>query len=263
MFNFFKKKSKKDNTESIIKIHKTKDGTVGDFWNAYLGFEVHSSNNFAQELMACTMEYGNIIHKDSSIIISKLDGSYSSILMYSKDEYIFSTYPILKSKNSIPFQTTKIIEWEHMENMEAQIEGRGENKFGLSFFVDDYALNKDQYLENENLKIVLTGFVITAETYVPSEGFSKDFVAYMPNGEYGKYSIMDYVGEVKNIALVKEDFYGINIEGYLMTLILVRSKEENVYFELDVFLNKTNTNLNKIKVGDKLTGMIKLSGRIE
>lgn len=263
MFNLFKKKNKKNIINSKVKIVKTKEGTVGDFWNGYFGFEVHSSKNFAKELTACTMKYGNIISTDSSIIISRLDGNHSSILMYSKDGFILSAYPILKSKNSIPFQTTKIIEWDHMKSLEAQIEGRGENKFGLSFFADDYVLNKETYCENENLEIVLTGFVITAETFQPSEGFADDFVAYMPNGEYGKYSVMDYVGEVKNVSFINEDIYGINIEGYIMTLILVRSEEENVYFELDVFLNKNNTELESIKVGDKLTGMIKLSGRIK
>ncbi|WP_422104015.1 hypothetical protein [Winogradskyella sp.] len=262
MFNLFRKKNK-TTINSKIRIEKTTDGFVGDFWNGYLGFEEHGANNFAQELTACTMEYGHIISSNASIIVSRLDGSHSSIFMYSKNESILSAYPILKSKNSISFQTIKIIEWEHMENLEAQIEGRGENKFGISFFADDYVLNKRKYQENENLRVVLTGFVITAEIFQPSEGFADNFVAYMPNSEYGKYSVMDYVGEVKNVSFVNEDIYGINIEGYVMTLILVRSEEENVYFELDVFLNKNNTELNDIKVGDKLSGMIKLSGRIE
>ena len=260
MFNLFR--NRKKNSNSKIKVVKTSEGTVGDFWNAFLGFEQHGSSNFAQELSACTMEYGTIVNKNDSVVVSKLEGKYFSIFMYSKDEYIVSVYPILKSSNSIAFQTLKVIEWEHINNMEAQIEGRGENTFGLSFFADDYILHKEKYLQNEHLKMIVTGFVITAETFQASEGISDDFVAYLPNSEYGKYSVMDFVGEVKNVLFIEEDFYGITIEGFMMTLILVRSEEENVYFELDVFLNKNNTELENISVGDKLTGMIKLSGRI-
>ena len=263
MFNFFRKKKTDEISNPSIKIEKTKDGKVGDFWSCYLGFEVQSSKNYARELTACTMEYGKKIHSDASISVLQLEGNYSAIFSFAKEDTIISAYPILKSNKSIPFQTVKIIEWEHVNNLEAQIEGRGEAKFGLSFFANDYVINRKKYRENQDLNIVFTGFAINAEKFQPEKGFSDEFVAYMPNSEYGKYSVIDFVGEVKNVTIIKETHYGIEIEGYWMTLILVRSKEENVYFELDVFLNKQNTELTSINIGDKLTGMIKLSGKIE
>jgi len=263
MFNFFKKKNNNSEKSNGIIITNTKDGKVGNFWDGFLGFQNRTLNDSSRELSACALEYGNKTNLENSLVISILKNNFTNILAYLKNEHPISAYPTIISDKSINFTTKKIIEWKHMDNCEAQIEGGGENKFALSFFADDYVINKHKYHNSENLNITITGFVLTMEQYEDSEGFSKDFVSYMPNSDYGKYSVIDFVGEVKTLKLVNENIYGIEVKGYLITLILIRSKEDNLLFEIDVFLNKENTELEKIKIGDKLTGMIKLMGRIK
>lgn len=97
---------------------------------------------------------------------------------------------LIRTNYTLPFETKKIIEWSHIANMEAEIQGGGRDTFGLSFFATDYAINKRKYKskKNLNIKISAVGLVLDKSDLTEINGtpVSPDFSTYMPNKDMSR-----------------------------------------------------------------------------
>ena len=87
-----------------------------------------------------------------------------------------------------------------------------------------------------------------------------DFVGYMPSSEYGKYSVLDYVGKILELREITETDFGIN--GYIAKLRLIQMDEDKDFFVVDTFINKDNINVPNIKVGDRISGIMWMQGQL-
>jgi len=152
----------------------------------------------------------------------------------------------------------EIIEWEHVDGIEAQIIGAGRDAFALNFFGTDYMENREVYKKGGTLNISLTGFVyVIQEMKELPANWSSDFTSYMPNQQFScgyEYDFVADVISVKPVSLEDDD-------GYLLDLKLITNPDKN-FFNLEAFVNRENMRMGDLKVGQKVAGCFWLQGRL-
>lgn len=270
LFDFFKKKSTDQNSmnhigrperETIVPVEVITEGTHGDHWAALFGFDKwYGDEQLCTEMLAFLTYKGVLKPLSSETFKQELE--YDNLIMKAIhwDNQSLSSYPILKTSQSILTKTKVIKEWGHSNGNEGQIEVRGKDTFGLSFFAVDYLENKAHYQSYFDLKVKLTGFAFTVEPPPHIENMADDFVGYMPSSEYGKYSVLDYVGKILELREITETDFGIN--GYIAKLRLIQMDEDKDFFVVDTFINKDNINVPNIKVGDRISGIMWMQGQL-
>jgi hypothetical protein len=273
LFDLFKKKSNEQNTSGDVNhivnperstnvpIDKVNEGSHGDHWGALWGFNTFYNNKqLAKEMIALILYKGAKIKIDSNYFKQEItypDFKASSI---NTAEGLMTAYPVIKSGISIDTKTKVIKEWQHVNGIEAQIEAKGKNTFGLSYFATDYLENKTLYQSKFDLNIRLTGFAYSVTSPPHMENMAPDFVGYIPNGEHGKLSVLDYVGKIIALKEINEPEFGVN--GYLASLRLIQMEEDKDFFVVETFICKENMEIPGIAVGDRISGSMWLQGQI-
>lgn len=250
MFNFF----------NPVKIDKTTTGSHGDHWKAVYGFNTFDEEFLLKEMSDLMDKQKGVVIRSNYERLEQFDGrlGMSLIANYPKHKMI-TAYPVLKSDETIPFETRKIIEWNHSDNIEAQIVGNGRGLFGLKFFATDYCENKDVYRSKKDLNVSLSGllYVVKYTEKLPTR-FATDAVAYMPNTDLPNDSAMDFFGNVLSV----EPYRSKIIEGFILNCKLINHPEIEDCFNLEMFVNKNNMRMDEIKKNDRISGCCWLQGRI-
>lgn len=236
-------------------------GAHADYWGAFLGFEnfnkdqkilIERINKYLQEKKA------KPIDKKYSIIQKNLGDVIDTVIIVDKQD-VASFYPIMKSEKVMPFEGNQIHEWNHFDNIEAQILGAGRKTFALNFFATDYLENKKIYQQKKQLNINLSGFafVIQASTKLP-DNFSEDFVSYMPNQQTDDGSVYDFIGKIIDFRKYSYE----DIHGFIISTKLINDPQIEDFFVLDIFVNKQNLKIDELKKGMRISGCFWLQGKI-
>ena len=270
LFDFFKKKPTEQSSsrhitkperETLVPLEVITEGSHGDHWASLFGFDkFYKDQQLGLEMLAFLMDNGVKATLTNGYGRQELDYANLMLKGIQLNGNLISSYPILKTNNSIPVKTKVVKEWGHSSGAEGQIEAIGKDTFGLSFFATDYLENKSQYQNRFDLNIKLTGFTYSVEPPPHMEDMADDFVGYMPNSEYGKLSVIDYVGRILELKEINETEFGIN--GYIAKLRLIQMDEDKDFFVVDTFINKENIGIPSISVGDRISGMMWLQGQI-
>jgi hypothetical protein len=270
LFDFLKKKPTEQSSnrhitrperETLVPLEVITEGSHGDHWASLFGFDkFYKDQQLGSEMLAFLTYKGAKAMLTNGYSKQELDYPNLTLKGILFNDNLVSSYPIIKTNNSLPVKTKVVKEWGHSNGAEGQIEARGKDTFGLSFFATDYLENKSQYQNKFDLNIKLTGFAYSVEPPPHVENMADDFVGYMPNSEYGRLSVLDYVGKILNLIEINETEFGIN--GYIAKLRLIQMDEDKDFFVVDTFINKENIGVSSISVGDRISGMMWLQGQI-
>ncbi|KKR49221.1 MAG: hypothetical protein UT86_C0001G0193 [Candidatus Magasanikbacteria bacterium GW2011_GWC2_40_17] len=247
-------------SKNKIKIKGIKQGSHGDHWGAFFGFQNFRSN---PKILLDKIE--KILDNKNSI---KIDNKYSKsvenigqvdLIVISDNKGMASCFPLLNTKYNLPFESKEINERNHVGNIEAQIIGGGRKTFALNFFATDYLNNKQIYKTTKELKINLSAFayVIKESENLPDK-FSNDFVTYMPNTESTYGDVYDFIGKIIDFAEYNHE----DIEGYIVKTKLINNEKMEDFFNLDIFVNKENMRIENLKRGTRISGCFWLQGNI-
>ncbi|MDA3613787.1 hypothetical protein [Polluticaenibacter yanchengensis] len=295
IFDFFKKKDKNINAEKnenlqvssqtneariqaslgeiSVEVVSDNKGSHGDNFGGLLGFSYLNSdkgNRFINEMIALASIEDPIL-KNPVVKIHEagFDNSDSvRIRTIAKNGNIsngaiLSAYPYIKTNYILPFETKRIIEWSHIGNMEAEIQGGGRNTFGLSFFATDYAINKSKYKAEKNLNIRISAIGLVLDkndlTEINGTAVSPEFSTYMPSKDISRPTYFDFIGVLNNYTECK-----INDEnyGYMINVKLINQEDDPDFFTVDMFVNKENMRFDNLKQGMKVAGLFWLQGEI-
>lgn len=278
IFDFFKKKpttsvNDTQHTTSEIKLTSINHGSHGDNFGGLLGFQFLNLEVGEQFIFAtinlCTEREPILETKNVSIhqtMFATTTGSESNlgvrIIKPSKNK-ILSAYPYLNTNYTIPFTTKEIIEWSHMDNLEAEIKGSGRDTFGFDFFATDYAIHKEKYKTTKQLNIHVSaiGFVLDHSNLeeMGDAKFSANFAAYMPSQDLPRQTYYDFIGSLIdfNEVVIKE-----NNTGYIIKVKLINNEENPDFFTIEMFVNKENMRIETLEKGMKITGAFWFQGEI-
>ena len=274
LFNFFNKKDKKGKSnqelaketnaserakkDDSIEISSIDNGSHGDNFGGLIGFHFLNSPNGGQlinEYIAYAAVQKSNLRKNGLAIHEVLfeNTNKLGIRALKAGESIHSAYPYLPTNYTVPFTTKEIIEWSHVDNVEAEIKGGGRDTFGFGFFPTDYAVNKDKYKANKNLdiKVSAIGLVLDKSdlTEIGGHSISADFASYMPNKDIPRPTYYDYIG-------VLMDFTPITIaeknKGYLTKVKLINEPENPDFFTVDMFINEENMRIKELEKGMRI-----------
>ncbi|MFY0630289.1 MAG: hypothetical protein JXR05_07895 [Flavobacteriaceae bacterium] len=279
LFDFFKKSNEKNTSkekDSHIKVSSTDKGSQGDHFGGMIGFELLHSEGGAK-LVYQFIEYAD--KQDPSLqkgamnlrdaVLNEVNETSSKLRVRAihTGENIPSAFPYLKTTCRIPFKTREVIEWSHIDNVEAEIYGEGRDTFALGFFATDYAVNKEIYKTQEDLEVHVSAIVLAMEEEdlskdSNSEGlkFAKDFASYMPNNNLPGISYYDFMGKIIDL----EEMIVIpdpEVRGYMMRIKLINHENPD-FFTIDMFVNKNNTTISEMKKGMSVSGTIWMQGEL-
>jgi hypothetical protein len=279
IFDFFKNKkidAKNTEKELAIRITSTEQGSHGDHFGGLLGFPLlHSEKGaelvykliqFAEEHPP-TIQEGLMNLRDA--VLNEFDKITKKIQVriIHTGNNIPSAFPYLKTDLQLPFKTEEIIEWSHMDGLEAEVCGQGRDAFSVGFFATDYAVNHRKYKEQSEWNIKLSAICLSLEkpnldsTEDAGElRFSKDFAMYMPNTGLPGKSYYDFIGtliSVEEIIVLNEP----HIVGFMTKIKLIHGKTTD-FFTIDMFVNKSNIQIDSLQEGMSVSGCLWLQGEI-
>jgi hypothetical protein len=258
-----------EENEAGITIVKSNHGTLGSLWAGILGYErMESADGLLMEYCAYAASREPVMERNDAVVSELAYGDIVFRAVRTASDSARTVYPFVKTNYTMPFTTGQINEWTHVESLEAVINGGGRDKFGLSFFATDYAVNKDRYHHSKNIEVQLSGIAQVLDISTMHEAkdgdgpkYSEDFCAYIPNKEMAGLAGFDFVGVLKDhreIKLLEDN----SAEGYIMNVQLLNIPEEPDAFTIDMFVNKENMRFTGLKNGMKLTGCFQLQGQL-
>ncbi len=256
-----------DPIPELLKISYTEEGGHGDNFGGLIGFEylnTEEGNNFLNEQIAASTTIEPIATEDG---IAFHDLHFNDTILGLRTLVshgnMFSCYPYLKPSFNLPFETTEVIEWSHINGFEGEIKGRGRDTFGLGFFATDYALKKETYQSEKEITIRLSAIALVMDEFksdkIGDQPISDDFAAYMPNTQIPNPTYYDYIGiinEVKPLQL------GEDVRGYLCNIKLINQPEDPDFFTVDLFINQENMRIDSVETGMRVTGALWFQGEL-
>jgi hypothetical protein len=239
-----------------VKLTKTSEGSHGDHWGAFLGFDESVS------LGECVDDFVDDLKVETVLKnASKLRANYGSvsILGVQVDDSLLTLFPALFSAKKIPVNIKEIIEWEHVGGIEGQILGLGWDTFAVNFFATDYLENLSQYKKGGEQQVSLTGvaYVVDEMVELPS-GFSEEFCSYMPSSQTNSDNDYDFIGKILSVR-------DVNVKNHELCEIevkLINDEENKDMFNLPIVTSKSNLRCAELKVGDRVSGCLWLLGCI-
>lgn len=245
-----------------IKIKKANVSSLSNMWGGIAGFETW--NKAASPLRTTLMVYTSTkpaILSKGSISLHRYNEDIVTLNMWKIDNKSKIYFPNVHTKEVLSFETKEIKEYIESDNLEALISGNGKTLFGLDFYASDYAINREFYLSQKHININISAICLVLDIgNITREGFDTDFAGYVPNDNLGALGIYDFIGPLrafKEISILEN-----NVNGYLLTVNIVRNEQGDDYFILDMFVNKENMRFENLEIGMKLTGAIQFLGQI-
>jgi len=244
-----------------VRLEHINEGNHGDHWAGIFGFSNFYDNpQVGSKLLSLLSTTGKKQMIDKFYEETRIDLGSIEFLSITRKQKIQTSYPIVKSTVTVDSISKTIKEWKHVNGIEAQIEGKCKNTFGISYFATDYLKNKEKYASTLAQDIQLSGVAYSIHSATPMEGFAENFVGYTPSKEYGKFSVIDFVGEIVDLKHLQIPEY--SIEGYIARIRLIQMDEDKDFFCLDTFVNKSTIQTEEFEIGNRISGMIWIQGRI-
>jgi len=269
LFDLFKK----DKGESItphpdIKMSEIDHGSHGDNFGGLIGFNTlndEKGRNFINTLVAKSMieksEFRTNNFELKSLAISDNQNLRLRVLTDTKN--VLSAFPYLKTSYQLPFSIKEIIEWKHMNNCEAEIKGGGRNTFGFDFFPTDYAINKNRYIQNKEIKLKVSAIAFVVDKSEVTQNtevqFSEDFVSYLPSSSLPRQTYYDFIAKVIDFEEVR---LNNSSEGFIAKVQLINYDNDPDFFNVDMFMNKENMRIPNLEKGMKISGLLWFQGEI-
>ena len=246
MFNFLRR--------SKIPINQTTNGGHGDHWGAMFGFECDDLEAKVVAMATAAVEqrvvrgYRRLEFTEPPFVAMGIgaQGTLATI------------YPTLRVDETIPVTLKEIIEWKHVDGIEAQVCGGGRDTFGLNFFATDYLENRAIYRKGGTVDVALSAmaYVIKETSDLPDD-FADDFCSYMPNSELTTGHSYDFIGDVVSVESMT-----VCDEPMIVTRVKLINVEENPdMFVLPMLANPKNMQV-ELEVGGKVSGCFGLMGAI-
>lgn len=252
-----------------IKIEQANQGSLGDIWGGFFGFEKlgsESGREFLIHTLAYISTYGEVFNYHNIKVSTITNDTIKLTTIHEIKNDITTGFPIIETNKIIEVTTKTISEWQHMKNIEAVIDGNGRDTFGVTFFATDYSYNREKYHNSKDLDINLSGIILHLEKFEHDNNdentpkFSDEFTGYFDNNQLNYLGGFDFIGEIKAVEKInlKEP---IDVDGYVLTMKLITHEIED-FFTIDMFINPKNTELKNFEVGMKVTGLFLLQGKI-
>jgi len=252
MFGFLKKK---------IEVKKIDEGSHGDHWNAIFGFDNEMYMQSEVKDLFNTLKNNEKVDYVTTIHTSNYQSMRNICIEYKGEVITF--FPAHISKKSIPFTLKSIVEWEHINSLEAYIEGNGKDTFMASFFAIDYAENKKKYKQGGTLNIALAGLAYVIDSNEEDledeyDLFTEELCTYVPSQDLSTGYDYDFIGKVlsiKHLGFKNEKLYLLNVQ-------LISNPDDSDMFNLPIIVNPKNMRIDLPSVGDMISGCFWMHGRI-
>ena len=254
---------------SDIEIIEESQGSHGDNFGGLFGFnykQTQEGYSLINEMISLSAIQNPISENENALIkecdFKETGGNSDQVKVrtVSLNNKVISGFPYLKTKSSLPFQTKRIIEWAHIKNMEAEIIGEGRDTFGLAFFATDYATNKHKYKTNKFLNIKISAFAFVLEKYSFIDPNTENTVGYFPTKQIPVRTCFDFIGKIISF---KECVISNDNSGYIINIMLINNADNPNFFNIDIFINKENSRIDKLENGLSVTGVLWFQGEIE
>ncbi|MBC8755538.1 hypothetical protein H2O64_12745 [Kordia sp. YSTF-M3] len=255
--------------EAGITIKTVNNGKVGDFWGGMLGFEFFRSTapDMLMQYIALAQTKDNPIKVVDNVKLYELAFDKLSLRVISTHENVVSAFPTVQTNYSIDVEHTQIDEWEHSNNLEAIVYGKGRDTFAIRYYATDYSVNRAKYTSQKQHRVQLSAILYVLDIPEEKKGekgdlkFSDDFCMYMPSQEHAAFGCFDFEGILED--LEEATYFDMKEHsGYILKIRLVNHEEIEDFFTLDMFINQKNMRFSDLIVGMKLTGMFQLLGEI-
>lgn len=247
-----------------IKIKKVNNGTIGDMWGGYFGFDTVNSDLIINHLALCLFQEPK--RSNDKVLVSEFIFDDEAIFLRGIKTNFNDTrtaFPVVKTNISIEVENTQIYEWENVDNIEGVISGNGKDTFGLTYFATDYAINREKYHNIKKHEIELSGIIYNLEiSNIDSlENFSEEFVMYMNNKEIEEIGCFNFIGKLLDYReiITSDD----RRKGYLLKIKLINKESDPNFFAIEMLVNKQNMNFEKLEIGMKLSGLFQMQGQIK
>lgn len=269
LFDIFGKgKSKGFSLHPDIKLSTIDHGSHGDNIGGLIGFNTlndESGKRFINESMALSMSLNaEFKNKDYELKSQSISDNENVLLrLISNKKRILSAFPYLKTEYTVPFSTKEIIEWSHMGNCEAEIQGGGRNTFGFDFFPTDYSVNKSKYFELKEFQLHVSALALVVDKSELNQNsevqYSKEFVSYLPSSNLKRQTYYDFIGKVIECKEVKLN--NLN-QAYIAKVKLINDDLNPDFFTVDMFINKENMRIPFIERDMKISGLLWFQGEM-
>ena len=261
-------KKEDEKNEAGLEVRKKYEGRVGDLWKGIVGVVQHAemvASNSMFEFIAVALANGSETEHGKICVTDWKDSAiHIKVVSEKETKHTITSFPVIKTKQSIPVKNKYINEWAHVDNVEARIQGNGRDIFRVGYYATDYATNRDKYLANINLNIKLSGIILSLDIHQPDPNdtqMSSDFCGYVPyeNGSEDCFNFVGIVKDFKATNFMESPKFG----GYILTVKLINHPEIEDFFTIDMFVSKNNMNFEEVKIGMQLTGLVLFQGGIE
>ena len=178
-FDFLKKKQDHIigwEKECLNELEYISEWSYWDHWWALYWFEKFQTSEEQRESLKTILmstEGKTIVWKYKQWFIDFNDFCINIITL---NKNLVSWFPQIHTSKSIDITIKKVNEWEHVDGVEWQIEGKWKDTFWLSFFATDYLKNKDLYKNKTKLAICLSWMAYSVEKAWKMEWFADNFV---------------------------------------------------------------------------------------
>jgi hypothetical protein len=239
-----------------VKVNKTDDGSHGEHWQAVFGFDD------GIDLQECVRSMWDDvqIEKEIDATYATVRAKYGvfSLLGIQGDDGIDTLFPALYSTKSLPLEIIEILEWEHVDGIEALVTGVYIDTLEIHFFATDYLENKKKYRRGGSLNISPTGiaYAVDSQADLPDR-FSADFCSFVPKSRIDRddYEFTSNVLSISDVKLGEENLKHLEIRLY-------NGSNASETADLPVITSAKNILCSSLDVGDKVSGSLWMQGRI-
>jgi len=247
LFNLFRK----------VKVEKINTGSHGDHWGAYLGFD--NLRQSPQRLINILEQVSEkkCIGQSRGYSIHSIgrEGMDINVLCQLKSQKIRTGFPVVQNAKSFDLKNSAVIEWSHMDGIEGLVRGSVADTFGVTFFATDYIEQEKRYKSEEQFRVCLAGMAYSVGSPPElTEGFSADFVCYLPRTVSQSSDVYDFVGKILKFEPYEDKF----VSGYFLEIELVSGENP---FVLPVYVHRDNLDT-ELSVNGRVGGVLWIQGRI-
>ena len=240
-----------------VKIYATDQGSHGHHWGPIFGLDEKTD---AQNCVRSMWDDVRVEREiDATYATVRAKYGVFSLLGIQDDDGISTLFPALYSTKSMPLEIIEVLEWQHVNSIEAQVRGVYRGILHTIFFATDYLENKRKYLEGGTLDVSLTGLAYSLDS-APDlpDRFSPDFCCFTPNSNTpfdDDYDFTSNLLSISDVKVKKENLRHFEIRLY-------NGSHPSETANLPVIMNEKNIMCNRLNVGDKVSGTLWMQGRM-
>lgn len=262
-----KSKTPEPKNQEII-IRENHEGSHGDHWAALFGVNEWYKNIVPKGIQG---RYGEILVGVKYVGVKTLDNQNKytvtkhrenniELKLIENGKDVITFYPSIKTDFVVESKIIEVVKWMHSEATEAQLLLKCKETFLLYVFATDYLENEQLYLNSSKLNMKISAMALTIQDPPVNSDLADNFIGYSINKELMKFSIFDYIGQIKRIE--KVEYLGM-VEGEIIELQLIERNGSRDYFNINLYINKENMHIDSYKIGDRIAGLMWMHAEIK